>query len=174
MSECKNQWSCIICKSKHHTSICDQTKKLLIATGEGPVTYLVVVVKVNGILCRVLLDTRAGSSYASSTLLKELNITLTRKEIKTIEMMLYTATKKIEVFEIQIQDVTSNFNFTTEVSKVEKGILTNILNPQYEVMINQFQCLKDIRLNDTDTKSSLPIHVIQVNILRLRYKNFHE
>ena len=88
--------------------------------------------------------------------------------------MLYTATKKVEVFEIQIQDVTSNINFTTKVSKVEKGILTNILNPQYEVMINQFQCLKDIRLKGTDTKSSLPIHVIQVNILRLRYKNFHE
>lgn len=55
-SECKSQRSWIICKSKHHTSNCDQTKKLLIATGEGPVTYPVAAVKVNGILCRAFLD----------------------------------------------------------------------------------------------------------------------
>ena len=56
--------------------------------------------------------------------------------MKTIEMMLHTTTKKVEVFEIQIQDVESNFNFTTEVRKVEKDILINITNPQYEAMIN--------------------------------------
>ena len=77
-----------------------------------------------------------GSSYVSSTLVKELNITPKRKEVKTIEMMLYTTTKRVEVFEIQIQDVASNFNFTTEVRKVEKDILINIPNPQYEAMIN--------------------------------------
>ena len=77
-----------------------------------------------------------GSSYVSSTLVKELDITPKRKEVKTIEMMLYTTTKKVEVFEIQIQDVASNFNFTTEVRKVEKDILINIPNPQYEAMIN--------------------------------------
>ena len=77
-----------------------------------------------------------GSSYVSSTLVKELNITPKRKEVKTIEMMLHTTTKKVEVFEIQIQDVASNFDFTTEVRKVEKDILINIPNPQYEAMIN--------------------------------------
>ena len=77
-----------------------------------------------------------GNSYVSSTLVKELNITPKRKEVKTIEMMLYTTTKKVEVFEIQIQDVASNFNFRTEVRKVEKDILINIPNPQYEAMIN--------------------------------------
>ena len=77
-----------------------------------------------------------GSSYVSSTLVKELNITPKRKEVKTIEMMLYTTTKKVEVFEIQIQDVASNFNFRTEVRKVEKDILINIPYPQYEAMIN--------------------------------------
>ena len=43
---------------------------------------------------------------------------------------------------------------------MEKDILINIKNPQYEVMVNQFQYLKDIQINNTDTKSSLPIHVI--------------
>ena len=80
--------------------------------------------------------------------------------MKTIEMVFHTTTKKVEVFEIQIRDVASNFNFTTEVTKVEKDIFINIPNPQYEVIINQFQDLKDIRMNDTDTKLSLPIHVM--------------
>ena len=100
MSKCKSQRSCIICKSKRHTPICDQTKKLLIDAGEGPVAYPVAVVKVDGILWRALLDTGVGSSYASSTLLEELNITPARKEMKTIEMMLHTTTKKVEVFKI--------------------------------------------------------------------------
>ena len=80
--------------------------------------------------------------------------------MKTIEMMLHTTTKKVEIFEIQSQDVASNFNFTTEVSKVEKDVLINISNLQYEVMINQFLHLKGIQMNDTDTKSSFPIHLI--------------
>ena len=45
------------------------------------------------------------------------------------------------------------------MSKIEKAILINIPDPQYEVMINQFQHLKDIQMNDTESKSSLPIHL---------------
>ena len=135
-------------------------RKIIDSIGVGPVTYPVVVVKVNGVLCRALLDTGAGSSYASTTLLQELQITHKRKETKTIEMMLHTTTKKIEIFDITIQDVSSNFNFTTEVSKVERETLINIPNPKYDEMIKQFQHLKDIKMKDTDTKSSLPIHVI--------------
>ena len=126
-------------------------------TGEGPVTYPVAVIKVNKLLYTVLLDKGAGSSFASPTLLQELNIT-PRNETKTVEMMLHTATKKIEIFESQIQNVTSNFNFITEVSKLEKDILINIPEPQYKAMINQFQHLKDIQMNDIDTKSPLRVH----------------
>ena len=61
--------------------------------------------------------------------------------------LIHTTTKKVEVFEIQIQDLVSNFSFTTAVSKVEKDILICILNLHYEVMTNQFQHLKDIRCN---------------------------
>ena len=44
----------------------------------------------------------AASSYATSALLQELNIILTRNETKRVEMMLHTATKKVEIFESQI------------------------------------------------------------------------
>lgn len=48
------------------------TEHMLVATGDTTVTYPVVVVNVEGIKCRALLDTGAGSSYASSALLERL------------------------------------------------------------------------------------------------------
>ena len=43
----------------------DGTEQMLVANEETKVIYPVVLVKVDGIICRTLLDTRAGSSYAS-------------------------------------------------------------------------------------------------------------
>ena len=50
---------------------------MLVATGETTVNYPVVVVNVEGIKRQVLLDTGAGSFYASSALLKCLQKRLT-------------------------------------------------------------------------------------------------
>ena len=51
-SECRSKRGCQICSGKHHTSICDKTPdKMLKATGEGTVTYPVVVVIVNDVKC---------------------------------------------------------------------------------------------------------------------------
>ena len=64
---------CHNCQRKHHTLICDQTNnasvgRFLTAQDKpsGKVIYPVVVVEVNGIKCHALLDTGAGSLYASS------------------------------------------------------------------------------------------------------------
>ena len=72
--ECRSQVGCLFCKRRHHSSICDRgsTEHMLVATGDTTVTYPVVVVNVEGIKCRALLDTGAGSSYASSALLERL------------------------------------------------------------------------------------------------------
>ena len=72
--ECRSQVGCLFCERRHHSSICDRgsTEHMLVATGDTTVTYPVVVVNVEGIKCRALLDTGAGSSYASSALLERL------------------------------------------------------------------------------------------------------
>ena len=50
-----------------------QEDQLLTTTGKnGRVVYPVVKVSVEGVLCRALLDTGAGSSYASAALLDKL------------------------------------------------------------------------------------------------------
>ena len=67
-SECKSKILYQICQRKHHTSICDKNSQMMMAA-ESLVIYPVVVVKVNNIMCRALLDTDAGSSYSSAALL---------------------------------------------------------------------------------------------------------
>lgn len=62
--------------------------QLMVETREGQVLYPVVVVEVEGITCRALLDTRASSSCASPTLVERLNRKPDHKEYKKIEMMM--------------------------------------------------------------------------------------
>ena len=64
-AECRITRSCQKCNGRHHTSICDkEDPQLLLTTYEDAVIYPVVVVNVDGIKCRALLDTGAGSACA--------------------------------------------------------------------------------------------------------------
>ena len=88
-ADCKSKMRCQKCGQKHHTSICMQRDQLLTATGKnGCVVYPVVKVSVEGVLCRALLDTGAGSLYASAALLDKLPKRSRAKEVRRIEMML--------------------------------------------------------------------------------------
>ena len=58
---------CQKCNQKHHTSTSNkEPQRLLTATESSPLVYTVVVVDVEGMKSRALLDTGAGSSYASA------------------------------------------------------------------------------------------------------------
>ena len=74
-ADCHSKKKCQHCDAKHHTSICD--KKAIISnsysTSENNVIHPTVLVLVNGIKCRTLLDTGAGSSYASATLIEDIH-----------------------------------------------------------------------------------------------------
>ena len=89
--DCKSKTSCQKCKRRHHTSLCDARVDagggpLLIATGAPVVIviYPVVIVQVEGIKCRALLDTGAGSSYASAALLDQLSKHRVERETRKI------------------------------------------------------------------------------------------
>ena len=72
---------------------------------EGSGTYAAVIVEVNNVICRALLDTDTLSSYVSLTLLEKMNTKPFRKETKCIEMMMYSTVRKIDVFEFEIEDL---------------------------------------------------------------------
>ena len=119
-AECRIVRSCQKCNGRHHTSICDRdSQQMLLATGEGAVIYPVVVVVVDGIKCRALLDTGAGSSYASAALIKRLGKQPSRMEHKRIDMMMCSTNQKIYQYDVKISSVVGDFNMAASVSKKE-------------------------------------------------------
>ena len=164
--ECKSRLRCQKCSRKHHTSICSTRENdfnpLLVAAGKpnARVTYPFVVVEVEGVKCRALLDTGAGSSYASAALLNRISTRKRTKEVRKIEMLLGTSTREVELVTIEIGDVNGKFAMPVEVTKVDKGELLFIDNPNYEETIAKNPHLSGVVMNDQDKKSRLPVHLI--------------
>ena len=124
-SDCKSNINCQKCNQKHHTSICPQVVPLLTATGTSyePLVYPVVVVNVEGEKCRALLDTGAGSSYASAVVLNRLSHREHRKEVRHVEMMLGTVTREMEISTINVEALDRKFEMKVNVTKVDKNEL---------------------------------------------------
>lgn len=102
----------------------------------------VVVVKVQGVNCHALLDTRASSSYASAALLKLLNVRPYQREVRQIEMMLGAVTKQVEIFQVQVSSTSEDLCLDTEVTKVDKNQLLSLENPRYEQCLAKYAHLK--------------------------------
>ena len=160
-ADCRIVRSCQKCNGRHHTSICDRdSQQMLLATGEGAVIYPVVVVDVHGIKCRALLDTGAGSSYASAALIERLRKQPSRMERKRIDMMMCSTNQKIYQYDVKISSIVGDFNMAASVSKVDRSVLLTIPNPRYADKIHQYSHLQGVVMNDEDKKPELPIHLI--------------
>ncbi|KAK3742811.1 hypothetical protein QZH41_002740 [Actinostola sp. cb2023] len=152
-SECRSQATCQNCRRKHHTSICTNNsektsnEKMMTATGKGSVVYPVVVVNVNGIQCRALLDTGAGSSYASAALLSRLQKKRPlRRECRKIEMMMGSTTQVIELYKLTITSLQGDFQLDAEVTKVNRGVLLNLENPHYRSILSTYKHLDGVSM----------------------------
>ena len=166
-TECKSRRTCLYCKRRHHTSICDKgtADNSMTATqiGDGPVVYPVVVVDVAGIKCRALLDSGAGSSYASAALLKRIGAKLHHSGLRKIEMMLGATNRVMEVYRIQLRSVRGDYEIEADVTKVEKPQLMMLDNPCYKKLVEKHPHLKGVTLDDIDDRPRLPIHIILGN-----------
>ena len=160
-SECRSTSGCQRCKKKHHTSICMMKDKLL-ATEQGSksVVYPIVNVNVEGIECRALLDTGAGSSYASAALLDRLPKRSQSKEVRKIEMMLGSTTREVSLSTINVASVDGEEKLQVEVTRVERGKLFTIDNPHYSEIIQSFKQFEGVVMVDNDPKPFLPVHLI--------------
>ena len=161
-SDCKSTINCQKCNQKHHTSICTKDQPLLTATGTSyePLVYPVVVVNVEGVKCRALLDTGAGSSYASAALLNRLPNREHSKEVRRVEMMLGSVTREMDLSSINVAALDGSFQMNVNVTKVGKKELLSVDNPNYAKLISSYAHLKGIHVEDNDKKSKLPIHLI--------------
>ena len=128
------------------------------------VTHPVVIVEVEGVKCRALLDTGAGSSYASAALLDRIPKRPSKKEIRKIDMMLGVTTREVELSTIEIKGTSGKFSMKVEVTKVNKGELVFIDNPRYQNMIEQNPHLKGVIMEDIDQKERLPVHTFSEQV----------
>ena len=163
----QEQKNVFVCKRRHHTSICDRgnADSSMTATqiGDGPVVYPVVVVEVAGRKCRAILDSGAGSSYASAALLKRIGAKPHHSGLRKIEMMLGASSRVMEVYRVKLNSVRGNFEMEAEVAKVEKPHLMMIDNPRYKKLVEKHPHLKGVTMDDNDERPHLPVHVILGN-----------
>ena len=143
--DCRSKQTCRHCKGKNHTSICNDRnqekeqeasnksseEQPLFVAKDFQVIYPVVVVNVDEIKCRALLNTGAGSSYISSSLANRLKKNPSRKDYKQTETILHTITTKVEVYEVEESNLKGNFKITAEVNKGNKPQLISLQNPCY-------------------------------------------
>ena len=55
-----------------------------------------------------------------------------RREHGRIDMMMHSAKKLVEIYDVNIVNLKGDFELSTEVTKVEKNVLLTIPNPKYQ------------------------------------------
>lgn len=168
VSECPSKRTCYHCGQRHHTSICElnrrrevkPTLKSFAATTEEDVIFPMANVKVNGINCRALLDTGAGGNYISASLIEHLKIKPARREKRSIEMLMNSISRNVNIYQINISNLNETFHIDTEATMVDKRELLTVPNPKFEVVIKKYQHLRDIKIAEKSNADELPIHLI--------------
>ena len=75
-----------------------------------------------------------------------------------IDMLMTSRTTNIEFYDVKVSSSDGSNEMSTRLSKIDKGELLSVNNPQYGDLIKRYQHLNPVRMIDTDTKSQLPIH----------------
>ncbi|XP_028413930.1 uncharacterized protein LOC114536783 [Dendronephthya gigantea] len=184
-SDCASKTSCGHCNKRHHSSICEQykherdersgqdhtkegdqspgAKKVMTDGASAEGIFPVVVVKVNGVMTRALIDSGAGSSYASAKLVNALNIKPSEIKSQRIDMLMTSQTKRIEVFDVEVSSLDDSCKINVSLNKVEKSELLTTSNPNYDQLVRRYKHLNSVKMDERDTKSELPIHLVLGN-----------
>ena len=119
-----------------------------------------VLVKVNGIIVRALIDSGAGSSYASAKLIDMLQLKPCEVKTKRVDMLMGSCVERFETYETVMTSMDNNYQMDVKLTKVHKDKLLAIDNPNYEALIARYSHLSDVTIIDDDKKAILPVHVV--------------
>ena len=164
-AECPSKSKCLNCERRHQTSICDQVhdeepKTLMTASGNGEGVFPVVVVQVIGITVRALIDSGAEISYASAKLIDLLRLKPHEVKTKRVDMLMGSRMERFETYKTVITSLDDEYQMEVMLTKVNKGELLAIDNPNYEAIVARYTHLNGVEIKDKDGKSSLPVHVV--------------
>ena len=163
-ARCRSRGNCARCKQRHHTSICDQSTQpadegaAMTAAHVGEkVCHPVVIIKVNGVKCRALLDTGATGSYISAFLVNLLKVKPSRTLTRGFKTIMGLVTKRVETYDVKICDTQEKCVLPVCVTKIEQRKLLTLENPNYPEMVERYPHLKGVRMEETCHKGT-PTH----------------
>ena len=155
-SECKSPICCRNCERKHHTSLCDKPPKqpetrepgmTASQIGQASVIHPVVVVKVNGLKFRALLDSGASHSYVSSKFVSLVKPEQKTSSVRQIAMLIGVTTKKLKTYDVDIHSVNGAFSLHATVTEIAKPELLTLDNPHYDEVIGQHSHLQGVSMD---------------------------
>ena len=77
-----------------------------------------------------------------------------RKKVRKVEMG--SSTREVELATIEISDINKQFAIPVEVTKLDKGELLFVDNPNYREMVASYSHLYGVVIDDLDRKDRLP------------------
>ena len=95
------------------------------------VCHPVVIIKVNGVKCRALLDTGATGSYISAFLVNLLKAKPSRTLTRGIKPIMGLVTKHVETYDVKIYDTLKKCVLPVCVMKIEQCELLTLENRNY-------------------------------------------
>ncbi len=139
----------------------EKGKTLLISTEQNTEgIFPVVQIQVDGVDCRALIDSGAGSSYALAkliNLLKKKPVDITKKRVN---MLTGSQVAHLGRYTTSVSSVSGDFKMDVNLVKINKEELLSIDNPRYDDLFKKYPHLKGIEVVNHNSKSKLPIHVL--------------
>ena len=123
--------------------------------------FPILVVCVNGMMTRALMDSGSGTSYISAHLVNMLNVKPSRYTSSRVEIMVAVKHVNLQMYEVEVSSLTEDYRTQVEFAKVDmKGPLLTVDNPNYREIVKKYSHLKGVEILDTDTKEKLPVHIV--------------
>ena len=118
------------------------------------------VVEANGQKFKVMLDTGAGSSFASSTLIQQKGIKPSYWEAKSIQTMTTTMHQKFPVYDVKLWSIDRINCLDVKLNKLDRPVLTTLNNTRIADLKEKFPYLNGIRFDCEDKREQHSIHLI--------------
>ena len=111
----------------------DKPEVALTANGSTEGVFPVVLVKVDGITTRALVDSGSNSSYVSAKVVDIMRKKPSESTTRRVKMLMDTHTTKLELYDAELSSIDGEFKMDVKLTKVNKTQLLTIPNPQYEL-----------------------------------------
>lgn len=72
-------------------------------------------------------------------------------------MIVCSTVQRVQSYKVKISSVDGKYKMTTQVNKVDKGVLLTVPNLKYEELINKYHHLQRLVMGNNDKKSELLI-----------------